>query len=434
MIKNSIDIIIPTMWKMKEFPNWLEKYTQSDCIGNIYVIDNDHINRPIHNSFQHPKIQLISFNRNIYVNPAWNEGYYRSKADILCILNDDISVDNSLFDYIQTLDFAQIDIIGVHLRGSIDNYHIVHHPDREEKLIKLNVDRSTPIGGQSYAFGVCMFIKRSSYKVIPSLYQIWYGDDYLIQNCENVYALKTSKITGEISKTIVAFDKTTEVHKRISLDSSNAFKYNHFLNVEKWDLVNQYRKSNNQLSNKSNKENIDLFEKEYQLAVKTPSDINQNLQLLHQLAKKCHHITEFGVRTGCSTRAFLNTDCVLRSYDIVIDNQVDQLFNIAKSRGRDVKYIKNDVLTIDIDETDLLFIDTFHVYPQLKKELALHAKKVKKYIAFHDTYTFGLTGEHSSDKKGLLTAIIEFLIENPEWRFKTFETKNNGITILEKTI
>ena len=122
----------------------------------------------------------------------------------------------------------------------------------------------------------------------------------------------------------------------------------------------------------------------------------------------------------------------MRSYDINLDQRVSQLFSVAKSQGRDVEYIKSNVLNIEIDQTDLLFIDTFHVYPQLKKELSLHAKKVKKYLAFHDTYTFGLSGEHSSDKKGLLTAIIEFLIENPNWRFKTFETQNNGITILER--
>ena len=432
MIKNSIDIVIPTMWKMKDFTNSLEKYVQSPAVNNIFLVDNDRKKRPNSTILNHKKITLISYNRNIYVNPAWNEGYSRSNADILCILNDDITVDDSIFDYIQKLDFAEIDIIGVHLRGSVDNYHIVHHPDKKEELIKLNVDRSKPIGGQSYAFGVCMFVKRSSYRIIPSLYQIWYGDDYLIQHCQHVYALKTSMITGEISKTIVAFDKQSQVHKRIALDSANAFRFNHFLNAKKWDLVNQYRNSGDESSVRTAPKIDNLFEREYQLAVKTPSDINQNLHLLYELAKNCNHITEFGVRSGMSTRAFLNTNAVLRSYDINLDQRVSQLFSVAKSQGRDVEYIKSNVLNIEIDQTDLLFIDTFHVYPQLKKELSLHAEKVKKYLAFHDTYTFGLSGEHSSDKKGLLTAIIEFLIENPNWRFKTFETQNNGITILER--
>jgi len=241
MIVNSIDIVIPTMWKASEFLGYLKKYVESPCVGNIFLIDNDYTNRPNDEILQHVKIKLISFRHNIYVNPAWNEGYRRSRADILCVLNDDISVDNSLFEYIQRLDFSKIDIIGVHLRGSVDNFHIVEHPDRKEQLIELAVDRTRPIGGQSYAFGVCMFIKRSSYKIIPSLYQIWYGDDYLIQHSRHVYALKTSKITGEISKTIVSFNDRSQVHRRIVLDSKNAFRFNHFLNVKQWDLINQYR-------------------------------------------------------------------------------------------------------------------------------------------------------------------------------------------------
>jgi hypothetical protein len=83
-----------------------------------------------------------------------------------------------------------------------------------------------------------MFIKRSSYRVIPSLYKIWYGDDYLIQKCKNIYALKTSKIKGEISKTITAFDKDSDIQKRIELDSKNAYKF--FYPAKNWDLVQSY--------------------------------------------------------------------------------------------------------------------------------------------------------------------------------------------------
>lgn len=238
---NTIDIVIPTMWREPALPEYLSRYCDSQYIGKIIVIDNDYQNRSQHSVFANKKIELVNYGRNIYVNPAWNEGYYRSQADILNVLNDDIYVEDDVFRFMSALDFSNIDLIGVHLKGSIDNYHIVDHPDRKEELIKLNVNKRQPIGGQSYAFGVCMFIKRSSYRVIPSLYQIWYGDDYLIQNTTNIYTLKTSKIKGEISKTIVNFDNNSDVQKRIILDSQNAFKFNHFLNGKNWDLVKQYR-------------------------------------------------------------------------------------------------------------------------------------------------------------------------------------------------
>lgn len=240
-MKNTINIVIPTMWKEKNLPQYLEKYCESKFVDKIIVIDNDKVNRPTSEIFKHSKIELVSYGRNIYVNPAWNEGYYRSNSDLLCILNDDIFVEDAIFYYMSILDFSEIDLIGVHLKGSIDNYHIVDHPDKQEELIKLKVNKTQPIGGQSYAFGVCMFIKRSSYRIIPSLYQIWFGDDYLIQHAKNIYTLKTSKIKGEISKTIVAFDKESDVNKRIVLDSKNAYKFNHFLNSKNWDLVKQWK-------------------------------------------------------------------------------------------------------------------------------------------------------------------------------------------------
>lgn len=237
---NTINVTIPTMWKEPKFVDYLENYCNSEYIQKIVLIDNNYTERPKSEILQHKKIELVSYGRNIYVNPAWNEGYYRSNSDILSIINDDIFVHNDIFKFMAELNFSEIDIIGVHLKDGITNYHITHHPDKKEELIRLNVDKSKPIGGQSFAFGVCLFIKRQSYKIIPSLYKIWYGDDYLIQRNENIFTLKTSKITGEISKTIVAFDNNKDIQERIILDSMNAFRFNHFLNSKNWDLIKKY--------------------------------------------------------------------------------------------------------------------------------------------------------------------------------------------------
>lgn len=239
---NTIHVTIPTMWKEPKFVEYLESYCDSKYVQKIILIDNNHTERPKSDIFKNEKIELVSYRRNIYVNPAWNEGYYRSTSDILSIINDDIFVHEDIFKFMSELDFSEIDIIGVHLKDGISNYYITQHPDLKEELIKLNVNKMHPIGGQSFAFGVCLFVKRSSYRPIPSLYKIWYGDDYLIQRCKNIYTLKTSKITGEISKTIVAFDKNSDIQKRIKLDSLNAFKFNHFLNSKNWDLVKKYAK------------------------------------------------------------------------------------------------------------------------------------------------------------------------------------------------
>jgi hypothetical protein len=177
----------------------------------------------------------------------------------------------------------------------------------------------------------------------------------------------------------------------------------------------------------------DVFEAEYQRAKNTPSDINQNLHILYDLAKECETVIEMGVRTGVSTRAFLNTGVSLISFDIVKNDEVEILFRLAKSKGKNAQYVIDDVLKIEIQETDLLFIDTLHTYEQLSQELKLHGNKAQKYLAFHDTHTFGLSGEVGNDRRGLLPAIMEFLSSNPHWKVKTHRTNNNGMTVLERT-
>lgn len=235
---NKIDLVIPTMWRDENFPEALQKYVQCDSINHIYIIDNDYVRHP-KDLVKSNKITIINYGKNIYVNAAWNEGYFRSKADVICLLNDDIYVENDVFNFMHNLDFIDKDIIGVHLKDGITNYHITNHPDMKEELIRLNVNKSQPIGGQSFAYGVCMFIKRSSYRVIPSLYQVWFGDDYLIQRCNEIYTLKTSKIHGVVSKTITEPDIRKYVQKRIDLDTLNVSKYNHFFNAKNWGIVTQ---------------------------------------------------------------------------------------------------------------------------------------------------------------------------------------------------
>jgi hypothetical protein len=179
-----------------------------------------------------------------------------------------------------------------------------------------------------------------------------------------------------------------------------------------------------------------ILEKEYRMALHDPSDINEHLDILKSLADEVGHITEMGTRRGTSTRAFLVSNAVLRAYDIILDDRVKELFQIAKSEGKDVEYIEADVLTIDIEETDLLFIDTWHCYEQLIQELRLHAHKARKYIAFHDTQSYGTESEVVDGRRGtngLLPAIIHYLIENPGmWQFKIHRVNNNGLTVLER--
>ena len=180
------------------------------------------------------------------------------------------------------------------------------------------------------------------------------------------------------------------------------------------------------------------LQKEYEIACNTDSDINQHLSILYEVATECEHITEMGVRDGLSTRAFLYANPkTYIAYDLNIDPKVEELFSYCKSQGKDYEYIKSDVLKIEIEETDLLFIDTYHCYEQLSQELKLHSGKVKKYIAFHDTYTYGRKGENLdfqsfNGTKGIMYAIEEFLEQNSEWKIVHDVDYNNGLIIIQR--
>jgi hypothetical protein len=425
-----IDIVIPTMWYVEGFDKSLETYVNHDSINKIIIIDNNKSKRPNYDILKHNKVEIVSYGRNIFVNPAWNEGYYRAKSEILGILNDDIKVSSEVFDVVINFGLKSGDLIGVNLQGRQNNYKIDDYIDTKEEIVKLNYDRTKPIGGQSWAFGICMFMLRESYCVIPSLYQVWYGDDYFAQGAKNVYAINSNKIKGTISETLTKFnDPDSDISKRIELDSKNLIAYDHFINGKNWDIPRNMIKM---YADQRKSSNDDFFEIEYQRAKKTPSDINENIHILYELAKECDTVVEMGVRTGVSTRAFLNTSVKLLSFDTVLHPEVSKLFELAKLKGKNVQYIQADVLDIEIEDTDLLFIDTLHTYDQLKKELELHGNKAKKYIAFHDTYTFGLRGEGKKDNKGLLSAIIEFVITNPHWNFFIHTVNNNGFTVLKR--
>src|SRR5205085_2957781 len=123
-----------------------------------------------------------------------------------------------------------------------------------------------------------------------------------------------------------------------------------------------------------------------------PSDIHEHCPTLLALARECRHVTEMGTRTGNSTTAFLFAQPdKLVCYDLQEYRQIDRLRALA---GRtEFVFHRADVLQISIEETDLLFIDTWHVYEQLKEEFRLHADKARKYIVLHDTSTFGEQGE-----------------------------------------
>jgi len=189
--------------------------------------------------------------------------------------------------------------------------------------------------------------------------------------------------------------------------------------------------------------------------VNTVSDINEHLVTLYRYASFCDHVTECGVRGGVSSYAFANAlkgrsnnKLVQVDPDRTID--IKQFQNECYTEGVNTIFYNESDLDCPMEDTDLLFIDTWHVYGQLKRELNRWNSSVKKYIIMHDTTVDEWQGEtlrlgcdamqQSKESgipldeitKGLWPAISEFLNEHPEWGIRQRFSHNNGLTILER--
>ena len=176
---------------------------------------------------------------------------------------------------------------------------------------------------------------------------------------------------------------------------------------------------------------MSLFLEEYNNAKNSISDINEHIETLYNLALECDHVTEMGTRHGTSTRAFLHANPKkLIAYDTYTDQGVLSLFSTARENGRDQQFINANVREIEIEETDLLFIDTWHAGEQIRIELEKHGNKARKYLAFHDVITYGFEGE--GNPEGILMPIMEFINNNRHWKIKEFRTNNNGLLVLQK--
>ena len=171
----------------------------------------------------------------------------------------------------------------------------------------------------------------------------------------------------------------------------------------------------------------------YVRALSTPSDISEHLPALRRLAEECSHVTEFGTRTGVSTTAFLQTKATIVAFDIVKRPEVAVLEQAARKERVNFRFVLANVLDVAIEPTDLLFIDTLHVYQQCRSELEQHGHKARKYIAFHDTVTFGETGE-LPNSVGLVPAIEAYFGARPEWVRAEHWTNNNGLTVYKRQV
>lgn len=210
----------------------------------------------------------------------------------------------------------------------------------------------------------------------------------------------------------------------------------------------------------------------YEAECLTTSDINEHLPVLRKYAGRCDSVLELGVRSCVSSWAFLMglhdataapeaLDAAaagpkrLVSVDLDRDDaNVARVRTAAEEAGISHSFVQKNDLDLDAtefgEEVDLTFIDTWHVYGHLKRELLKFAPVTRKFIIMHDTEVDRTSGEslrcgwdtaaqarltgipEDEIRRGLEPAILEFLAANPEWTTLECLTNCNGLTVLAR--
>lgn len=188
----------------------------------------------------------------------------------------------------------------------------------------------------------------------------------------------------------------------------------------------------------------DALEAMYRRLLRSGSAMAPHMPALRRFAegKEC---VEFGVKRGHSTVAMLCTAKSLVSVDIEMPAKADMEAWKKASDGA-WTFVLGDTADVIIPTCDVLLIDANHTYTAVKTELARHANRVRQFLIFHDTITFGSigadgeSGEHSwrykrgesvpEEHLGIRPAIDELMALDWAWRIDSHDTRSHGLLVL----
>jgi hypothetical protein len=193
---------------------------------------------------------------------------------------------------------------------------------------------------------------------------------------------------------------------------------------------------------------------------KESSDIMEHLPTLYRYAYECESVFETGVRGCVSSWAFLyglvnngNTYKKRMFMNDINPCDINELMTASNGLNINIKHEWKNNLELEFGENetyDITFIDTWHIYGQLIRELNKFSKTTNKYMILHDTEIDAIYGETIRCKwdavqqsetsgipveeilKGLSFAVRDFLAQNEDWYVKEEFKNNNGLTILAR--
>jgi hypothetical protein len=168
-----------------------------------------------------------------------------------------------------------------------------------------------------------------------------------------------------------------------------------------------------------------------------PRGMQHLMPILRDYSSRCDHVTEIGVRNGRSTVALLAGGAKKQiSYDKVVTDRARRIETAAIREGRDFHLVQGHTLRIEIEPTELLFLDNRHTRDHLSKELDRHADKASRYLVFHDIVYFGLSDQNPArtepPPRGLIPAVMGFMSGHHEWCVDRWVHGGEGLLVLKR--
>lgn len=206
-------IVIPTIWSSDKIYESVKKLNESYAVGEIIIINNKP--EACKRKLEGEKIIEIVPGDNIFVNPAWNLGVKNASYSKICLLNDDVILEDMALHYM-TLKLEEKNVGVVGLAKSCYNLSDAHIDYRQRPFYLEQISI------RNRGYGCAIFIKKENWVEIPSDLKIWFGDDYLIKKHEGkVFRLHGPKVWADMSQSV----ESPEVQQIIQSDIQASLRY-----------------------------------------------------------------------------------------------------------------------------------------------------------------------------------------------------------------
>jgi cephalosporin hydroxylase len=148
-----------------------------------------------------------------------------------------------------------------------------------------------------------------------------------------------------------------------------------------------------------------------------------------EYGKQCDHITEIGVNYGKSGKAWLMCN-PKKLIGIDISSKFEKYVReFVSCTDTEYTYITANSLDLDIEQTDLLYLDGDHSHYHVLAELRKFAPKVNKFLMGDD---IGAEGRPGPTGYHVERAFRDFLNENDEWEFEYKTMIGTGMIVLKR--